>query len=88
MLFTSFPDLRQMARKYTYTETKLIRDIANIMAKHQGPFTRKMLAEHLSKLYPGKSYQELMNEISAAIMTDKHCNKRFKVVRTGVWKLS
>lgn len=73
--------------KHTYTETKLIRDIATIMAKNQGPFTRKMLAEKLSEIYPEKYYQELMNEVSAAIMTDKYCNKRFKVVRTGVWEL-
>jgi hypothetical protein len=75
--------------KHTYTETKLIRDIATIMAKNQGvkEWTRKMLAEKLSEVYPEKYYQELMNEISAAILLDKYCNKRFKVVRTGVWDL-
>ena len=62
----SFPDLRRMP-KNTYTETKIIRDLAHIMAENQGPFTRKMLAEHLSKIYPDKYYQELMNEISCAI---------------------
>lgn len=72
----------------TYTETKLIRDIAEIMAKHQGPFTRKMIAKHLEVIYPAKYHQELMNDVSGAILTDKHCNKRFKVVRTGVWELS
>lgn len=74
--------------KHTYTETQIIRDIAGIMAINPGPFTRKMLAEKLSEIYPDKYYQTLMNEISAAILTDKYCNKRFKVVRTGVWDLA
>ena len=74
--------------KHHYTETKMIRDIANIMVTNPGPFTRKMLAEKLSEIYPDKYYQELMNEVSAAIMTDKYCNKRFRVVRTGVWELA
>ena len=76
--------------KHTYEETKLIRDIATIMAKNQGvkEWTRKMLAEKLSEIYPEKYYQELMNEISGAILIDKFCNKRFKVVRTGVWELN
>lgn len=66
----------------------MIRDIAGIMAMNQGPFTRKILAEKLSEIYPNKYYQELMNEISAAILLDKYCNKRFRVVRTGVWELA
>jgi hypothetical protein len=74
-------------RKYHYEETQLIRDIATIMAKNEGPFTRKMLAVHLSEIYPEKYYQTLMNEVSAAILTDKMCNNRFKVVRPGVWDL-
>lgn len=75
--------------RHTYTETKLIRDIATIMAKNpdEKEWTRKLLAGKLSEMYPGKYYQELMNEISAAILLDKYCNKRFKVVRTGVWGL-
>ncbi len=74
--------------KNTYKETQIIRDLADIMANNPGPFTRKLLAEHLSKIYPQKYYQELMNEISGAILTDKYCNKRFKVVRPGVWDLA
>ena len=76
--------------RHTYTETKMIRDIATIMAKNEGvkEWTRKMLAEKLSEIYPEKYYQELMNEVSAAILLDKYCNKRFKVVRTGVWELA
>jgi hypothetical protein len=73
--------------RHHYTETKMIRDIAEIMSKNEGPFTRKMLAVHLSEIYPEKYYQTLMNEVSGAILTDKMCNKRFKVVRTGVWEL-
>ncbi len=75
--------------KHTYTETKMIRDIATIMVKNPDAkeWTRKMLAEQLSEAYPEKYYQELMNEISGAILTDKYCNKRFRVVRTGVWGL-
>lgn len=72
----------------TYTETKLIREIADIMAKNEGPFTRKILAAHLSKIYPDKYQQEIMNEISGAILTDKSCNQRFRSVRVGVWDLS
>ena len=76
--------------KHTYTETKMIRDIATIMAKNPDvqEWTRKMLAEKLSEIYPHKYYQELMNDVSAAMLTDKYCNKRFKVVRTGVWRLA
>jgi ABC-type cobalamin transport system ATPase subunit len=77
-----------MAKKYHYTETKMIRDIATVMSKNQGPFTKLMLVDLLSTIYPDKYKQELMNEISMAILTDKHCNKRFKVVRTGVWELA
>lgn len=76
--------------KHTYTETQIIRDIATIMAKNPGEkeWTRKMLVEKLSEIYPEKYYQTLMNEVSAAVLTDKYCNKRFKVVRTGVWELA
>lgn len=84
---SSFPDLRRMARRYYYEETKMVRDIAAVMSKNTGPFTKKMLIELLSDTYPEKSYQELKNEIGAAIMIDKECNRRFKVVRTGVWEL-
>lgn len=73
--------------KHTYTETKMIRDIATIMAKNEGPFTKLMLLEHLSLIYPDKYKQELMNEISGAILTDKSCNQRFISVKTGVWDL-
>lgn len=77
-----------MARRYTYTESQMIRDIAQVMAANEGPFTKLKLVSLLSPIYPNKYKQELMNEISSAILIDKHCNQRFKVVRTGVWELA
>lgn len=74
--------------KHTYTETKIIHDLATIMANNQGPFTRKMLAEHLSKVYPEKYYQELMNEISYAIQMDRMINKRFSTPQQGWYDLA
>ena len=76
-----------MGSKWKYEETKMIRDIATIMAENKGPFTKKLLIPLLGKIYPHKSYQELKNEISIAILIDKKCNQRFKVVRPQVWDL-
>lgn len=86
---TPFPDLRPMP-KHTYTETKLIRDIATIMVKNpdEKEWTRSKLAAALKDTYPELSYRELMNQISAAIWRDKLCNKRFKSVRVSVWRLA
>lgn len=65
----------------------MIRDIAKVMAENEGPFTKKVLIPLLSPMYPDKSYQALKNEISIAILIDKKCNQRFKVVRPQVWDL-
>lgn len=61
--------------------------MADVMAKNNGPFTKKMLIELLSDTYPDKYYQQLKNEIAAAFLIDKKCNQRFKVVRPQVWDL-
>lgn len=68
-------------------ETQMIRDIAGIMAAGAGPFTRKMLAIELHKLYPSLSIQELNNEVSGAIQGDRYINKRFKIAMRGWWDL-
>ena len=65
----------------------MVRDIAEVMAKNEGPFTRTMLAALLADTYPDMHYRELMNEISNAIFRDKVCKKRFKSVRVNVWDL-
>jgi hypothetical protein len=77
-----------MARKYNYIETDLIRELAEIMKANKGPFTKMMLVELLRKRYPGKSIQELKNDIAGAIMIDKYCNKRFVSEKPGWWDLA
>lgn len=74
-------------RKYNYEETQTIRDLAYIMAAGEGPFTKRMLVEKLSEFYPERYHQELMNEISTAILIDKGCNNRFISVKQGWWDL-
>jgi hypothetical protein len=69
-------------------ESKYIRDIAEIMAAITGPFTKIMLCEHLSKKYPKLYLQELKNIVAGAIQSDKHINKRFKMVTPGRWDLA
>ena len=74
--------------KLTPAETKMINDIAIIMANREGPFTKTMLIEALSPLYPNLYYQELKNRISVAIAKDKDRRKPlFKSVRVNVWDL-
>jgi len=73
--------------KYTYQETPLIRELAAIMEKHEGPFTKMMLVELLSERHPEKYKQELKNEISAAVMIDKQCNQRFVSPKPMWWDL-
>lgn len=77
-----------MGRKGIYQETETIRELAAIMAKGGGPFTRKMLAEQLSELHPTRYYQELMNDIFGAIIIDRYVNKRFKTVSHGWYALA
>jgi hypothetical protein len=77
-----------MARKYNYKETDLIRELAEIMKANKGPFTKMMLVELLRKRYPGKSKQELKNDIAGAILTDKYCNRRFESPEPGWWDLA
>ena len=69
------------------TETKMVLDIFDVMTNNKGPFTKTMLIEKLSPIYTELSYQELKNKISAAIIIDKQCHKRFKSVRVNVWDL-
>ncbi len=54
-----------------YKESKYASDLVRIMRAETGPYTRSMLANELSKLYPAMYWQELMNEVSFAIQIDK-----------------
>lgn len=69
-------------------ESRYIRDLARIMANGTGPFSRKYLAEELKKVHKGLAIQEALNEVSCAIESDKHINKRFKRVIPGGWDLN
>lgn len=80
-------NLRAMGKKRTIEESQFIRDIANIMSKGGGPFTKKMLAASLLEIYPDLSHQELMLKIGGAIQDDKFANNRFKSVTQGYWDL-
>lgn len=49
-----------------------------------GPYTRSMLAKELSEIYPAMYWQELMNEVSGAILMDRLSKAgRFRVVKKG-----
>jgi len=74
-------------RKYNYVESEMIRVIAGIMATGEGPYTKSMLIDRLAIVYPHLSHQELKNEIAGALLTDKYCNERFKIVKQGWWDL-
>lgn len=74
-------------RKRVLPETQFIRDIAEIMAKGGGPFTKKMLAAGLAEIYPDLSRQEIMLKIGGAIQDDKYAGKRFKSAGQGYWEL-
>jgi hypothetical protein len=69
-------------------ESKYIRDLAEIMASNQGPFTKIMLCELLHKKYPKLYLQELKAVISGAIQSDKYINRRFRLVKPGWWDLA
>jgi hypothetical protein len=77
-----------MGKKRTIEESQCIRDIAEIMSKGGGPFTRKQLATALAEIYPELSYQEIMLKVSAAIQDDKFANNRFKSAGQGYWDLA
>lgn len=81
-----------MARKSTspkYKESKYARDLVRIMQPGPGPYTRSMLATELGKRYKKKYWQELMNEVSSAILLDRLSKKnRFRVVRPRWYGLS
>lgn len=65
-----------------YTESKYASDLVRIMRAGTGPYTRSMLANELSKLYPAMYWQELMNEVSGAIQMDKWSKaNRFRPVK-------
>lgn len=72
----------------TPIESRYIRDLARIMENGAGPFSRKYLAGELQKIYKHLSPQECMIEVSGAIESDKHINKRFKRVVPGGYVLA
>lgn len=67
-------------QKRKYQESQWIREIAYIMRANQGPFTRKQLAYELLLIHPDVDIRSLLNEVSSALLLDKSCNERFKVV--------
>ena len=72
-----------------YTESKYASDLVRIMRAGTGPYTRSMLANELSKLYPAMYWQELMNEVSGALLMDRLSRKnRFMIVRKGWYDLN
>lgn len=79
-----------MARKsFTFTESKYAPDLVKIMTAGTGPYSRSMLARELGKLYPGLYWQELMNEVSGAILMDRLSKaNRFKVAKKGWYALT
>lgn len=76
-----------MATKYKYVLTEMIRVMVGIMAASKGPYTKTMLVDYLNVVYPKLTHQELKNEISSAILTDKYCNERFDSPKPGWWDL-
>jgi hypothetical protein len=76
-----------MTRKKVIQESQWIREIAYIMLRNQGPFTRKMLAEELALIHPDTDIRSLLNEVSSALLFDKSCNQRFKTVRQSWYDL-
>ena len=73
----------------TYTESPYAKDLVKIMKADPGPYTRKMLAEELGKRHKKKYWQELMNEVSSALLLDKLSKAtRFKMVSRGWYGLS
>jgi hypothetical protein len=75
--------LHQYSKK---EESHYIRDLARIMKNGEGPFSKAYLVEQLHKMHKNKTVQELKLEVSLAIESDKHINKRFKRVEGG-WDL-
>jgi hypothetical protein len=81
-----------MPRRKSFTEFKeseYAADIVKIMKSGNGPFTRKMLAAQLEKLYPKLYKQDLMNAVSGAIQLDRLSKKnRFKLAKPGWYDLN
>jgi hypothetical protein len=76
-------------KQNTYYESPYAKDLVKIMEAGKGPYTRSMLAEELGKLHPKMYWQELMNEISGAMLMDKLSKAgRFKSVRHGWYGLA
>lgn len=68
----------------TYKESEYAADLVKIMKAGTGPYTRSMLARALGEIYPTMYWQELMNEVSGAILMDRLSKAgRFKTVRKG-----
>jgi hypothetical protein len=80
---------RRHYKGYTPTESQYIKDLARIMENGgKGPFSRKYLAGELQKIYKSLSIQECNIEVSSAIESDKHINKRFKRIIPGGYVLA
>lgn len=79
-----------MAKKKVKQESQWIREIAYIMKVHKGPFTKMMILEELEQLHPDMYKQELLVQISCAILDDKLYNtpQRFKISKQGWWDLA
>jgi hypothetical protein len=75
-------------KQNTYRESHYAKDLAKIMQAGKGPFTRTMLAEELGKLHPDLYWQELMREVSGAMLMDKLSKGRFQVVKKGWYGLA
>lgn len=69
-------------------ESQWIREIAYIMLKNEGPFSRRMIAEELALIHPDTPIRLLMLEVSGAIQMDRLLLKRFKVAKPGWWDLA
>jgi hypothetical protein len=70
-----------------HQESQWIREIAYIMLRNKGPFTRKMLAEELALIHPDVDIRSLLNEVSTALLLDKSCNEKFITVRQSWYDL-
>ena len=69
-------------------ESQWVIDVEMIMRRGKGPFGRKYLAEELHKMHPHLSIQQIRNEVSGAIQSDRYINKRFKIAKPGWWDLA
>lgn len=72
-----------------YRESEYAKDLVKIMKAGTGPYTRKMLANELEKLYPRLYKQDLMNAVSGVMLMDKLSKaNRFKIAKPGWYELN